>query len=204
MEFDRSAVHVFREKRTSPATAVGVSAREIGRAQARAGRSASLRAYRVHRSLDAQRVITVETWSDRASFHADADAREPGAAAYRWLATDGVTDGKRDEGVIVIDLFAVFRPIAPLVAAFNIRNGRSFNQAPGCLGTTVLRGIGSGRIATYARWRSVGDFAAAFSEVTGRAVTDTDGVNAAAARMTFGLIRTDYHAHDLIEAWEAA
>jgi heme-degrading monooxygenase HmoA len=103
-------------------------------------------------------------------------------------------------GVIVIDTFAVWRPLLGPVSSFNIRNGEAFNRSPGCISTTVLRGVGVGSIATYARWRSVADFAAAFSTATGKPAQSADDVNRAAARMTFGFIRPDHHSYELVIA----
>ncbi len=61
-----------------------------------------------------------------------------------------------------------------------------------------------GRIATYARWRTTGDFLAAFSAIRGTVVTSTDDVNRATAAMTHGLLRTDYHTYDLLDADETS
>jgi heme-degrading monooxygenase HmoA len=143
----------------------------------------------------------VEAWADEAAFRSDPDAAEPGAGLYTWKATGGVEPTPVDDldgAVIIIDLFRIWRPVVGPVSAFNIRNSEAFNRQPGCISTTVFRGIGTGAIATYARWRSVEDFAAAFSKLTNRRAADTDGVNYEAKRMTFGMIRPDYHSYELI------
>lgn len=170
-------------------------------ARTRADRHNGLEAFAVHLSHDKLRVMTVEAWRNTAAYRAEAEADEPEAAVFEWAATGGIDPSPVDDGdagVIIIDLFQIWRPLLRPVSAFNIRNGEAFNREPGCLSTTVLRGIGTGAIATYARWSSPAAFAAAFSKITGRRAVDPDGVNRAAARMTFGLIRPDYHAYDLI------
>ncbi|MCZ8158840.1 MAG: hypothetical protein O9256_03010 [Rhizobiaceae bacterium] len=147
------------------------------------------------------RLVTVEAWTNEQAFWVDPESKTSGVGLYRWKATGGADPTPvRDEnaGVIIIDLFRVLRPLVGPVSSFNVRNGLAFNRQPGCISTTVLRGIGTGAIATYARWRSVDDFAAAFSKLTGRNAADADEVNLEAGRMTFGLIRPDYHSYKLI------
>jgi hypothetical protein len=168
-------------------------------------RNAGLAAFAVHLSRDQTRVVTVEVWREPTMTQQAANPAGTTSAAYLRAATSGldptpVTD--QSAGVIVIDIFAVWRPLLRPISAFNIRNGRAFNAAPGCISTTVLRGIGKGTIATYARWRDITDFLTAFSNQTGRTVRSTDDINAAAARMSFGLVRTDYHAYNLFAAEE--
>lgn len=198
---DHHRPHAFREQRVSPALAHAASEAAVTAARARATRESGLEAYAVHRSLDGTRVMTVESWHDRDTYRADRDADLPGSALYAWAATGGTDPTPVDNpsaGVIVIDLFRVWRPTLGLVSAFNIRNGEAFNREPGCVSTTVLTGIGTGAIATYARWESADAFAAAFSKITGRHAASPDDVNRAAARMTLGLIRPDYHAYELV------
>ena len=84
-----------------------------------------------------------------------------------------------------------------IIALAFASDGKAFNAHPGCINTTVLRGIGVGKIATNALWDSVEDFTQAFSTQTGRPVATTDDINDEAARMTRGLIRTDYHTYEL-------
>lgn len=201
MLFDRTRPHAFREWRVSPALAQEAAQRALARVERRVARGGGIQAYAVHLAHDRTRVITVEAWAAEADFRRDPDADDTGTGLYRWKATGGAEPTPVDgagAGVIIIDLFRVWRPVAGPVLAFNIRNGEAFNREPGCLSTTVLRGIGAGAIATYARWRSVEDFAAAFSKLSGRQAADADGVNRQAARMTFGLIRPDYHSYDLV------
>ncbi|MGO9134686.1 MAG: hypothetical protein ACLP8A_11670 [Methylovirgula sp.] len=155
----------------------------------------------VHVAQDRTRVMIVEAWRDALAYRADPDARAPGSALCAWVATGGAEPTPVDDlgaGVIVIDLFAVWRPLVGPISKFTVRNGEAFNREPGCISTTVLRGIGNGSIATYARWRSAEAFASAFAEITGRAARTPDDVNVAAAKMTLGLIRPDYHAYDLV------
>jgi heme-degrading monooxygenase HmoA len=171
--------------------------------EARAARSSALEAFALHCAHDGTRIVTIEAWRDAAAFHRDHDAADPTAALYAWAATGGRNPTPVDDpgaGVIVIDTFAVWRPLLGPVSSFNIRNGEAFNRSPGCISTTVLRGVGVGSIATYARWRSVADFAAAFSTATGKPAQSADDVNRAAARMTFGFIRPDYHSYELVIA----
>lgn len=201
MMFDRLRPHAFREMRVSPSEAETVARGAMADAKRRMTRAPALEAYAVHLAKDRTRVITVEAWSDAQSYRADPDARTPGAALYAWAATGGIEPTPVDDpraGVIVIDLFAIWRPFVGPVSKINIRNGEAFNREPGCISATVLRGLGTGRIATYARWRSEDAFAAAFAKLTGKTVQNSSDVNAAAAKMTFGLIRPDYHAYDLI------
>lgn len=198
---DHRRPHAFREQRVSPGAAGSGSAAAVISAKARAARHSGLAAYAVHLSHDRTRVMTVEAWRNVDAYRTDCDADLPGSGLFSWAATGGIDPTPVDDpgaGVIIIDLFSVWRPLLRPVSAFNIRNGAAFNREPGCLSTTVLRGIGTGAIATYARWSSVEAFAAAFSKITRRHAADADGVNRAAARMTFGLIRPDYHSYDLI------
>lgn len=198
MLFDRRRPHVFRALRVSPSEAEAISRAEVAAAEARAARGGP-EAFAVHLAHDRTRVVTVEAWASAA------DARHfpatPGgsAALYEWAATGGLEPtpvADDSAGVIVIDLFRIWRPLVRPVAAFTIRNGEALNQQPGCISTTVLRG--TGRIATYARWRSVEGFVAAFSAVTGRKASTADDVNRAATSMTFGMIRPDYHSYELV------
>ncbi|TFL16564.1 hypothetical protein [Jannaschia formosa] len=201
MLFDRHRPHAFRERRVEPAAAQAVAAAEEAAVLRRATRAPGLRAWAVHLAHDRMRVVTVEAWNSADAFRQDPDAREPGVGLFAWVATGGRKPTPVDDpeaGVIVIDTFPVWRPLVRPVSLFNARNGEGFNRQPGCVSTTVMRGLGVGRIATYARWRTVADFTAAFTATTGHPVDSTDAINEAAARMTAGLIRTDYHAYDLV------
>jgi hypothetical protein len=135
----------------------------------------------------------------------DLAGRRPVSALYRRTATNGVDPTPVTDptaGVILIDSFRVWRPLVRPVSAVTVRNGRAFQRAPGCFSTTVRRSTTSGRIATYARWRTTEDFLAAFTAVQGVAVDSTDDVNRAAAAMTRGPLRTDYHTYELVDADE--
>lgn len=205
MFFDRKRPHAFREQRVTLQTAADAARRAVDAAEQRAARAPTLQAYAVHFAQDRTRVVTVEAWQDRASYEADADAGLAGSTLYAWAATGGqeptpVTDTAA--GVIIIDLFTVWRPLLGPVSKFNIRNGEAFNREPGCISTTVLRSLHTGGIATYARWRSPEDFAAAFAKLSGKPARCPDDVNVEAARMTFGFIRPDYHAYDLVASRE--
>lgn len=210
MLFSRSSPHVFREYRVDPARADGDAAGAVDTARALVAAGVGCTAWAVHVSHDRLRVVTVEAWSDeravRAHVHrGDLPGRRPTTGIYRRRATGGldptpVTDP--DAGVIVIDCFRVPRPLVRPVSAFTVRNGRAFSASPGCVSTTVLRSTGSGRIATYARWRTADDFLAAFTATQGTAVSGTDDINDAAAAMTRGLLRTDYHTYSLLDADE--
>lgn len=200
MLLDRFRPHAFRVEAVTPGIIDTALARTRQALEQRAKRSAGLQGYALHKAYDGSRIVTVEAWRNEAAFRADADAADPDVVLYAWAATGGrdptpvADDGA---GVIVIDTFRVWRPLLGLVSSFNIRNGEAFNRAPGCISTTVLKGIGAGSIATYARWRSAADFAAAFSQATGRRAATADDVNQAAAKMTLGLIRPDYHSYAL-------
>lgn len=201
MLFDKHRPHVFREQRIAPSEARVVAKKAQAQAERMLTHHVACEAFAVHVAKDNLRVMTVEAWRDLASLREVDSLRAQGTAVYSWLATGGVdptpvTDP--DAGVIVIDVFKVWRPLVRPVSAFNARNGEAFNDHPGCVSTTVLRGIGSGSIATYARWRRVEDFLDAFSTQTKRKVRRIDDINTAAASMTWGFIRPDYHAYDLV------
>ena len=200
MLFDRERPHAFREIRVTPGRAASVAAAERDAAVRRGARSAACQAWAVHVATDGSRVVAVEAWHDVRAFRRDTDADRSGAALFAWVGTGGleptpVSDAKA--GAIVIDLFSVWRPLAGPVSAFNVRNGEAFNRQPGCVSTTVLRGLTAGRIATYARWRSEADFLAAFTTIMGTPVGSLGDINRAAARKTLGMIRPDYHAYEL-------
>jgi len=200
MLLDQVRPHAFREYRVAPEQAETAAQRQRDKVVARSRRAAALEAWAVHLAKDLTRVVVVEAWRDAESFRRDPDAREPGAALYAWAGTGGREPTPVEDahaGVIVIDIFAVWRPLVRPVSAFNLRNGEAFNRQPGCISTTVLRGVGTGRIATYARWRTIDDFLAAFRAVTGKPVASADDINAAAVSMSFGIVRPDYHAYDL-------
>jgi quinol monooxygenase YgiN len=201
MLLDRVRPHAFRVQSVTPTSMDAALDHAMQTLLARAQRSAGLQGYALHRAQDSKRIVTIEAWSDEAAFRADKDANDLQAALYAWAATGGCDPTPVEDtsaGVIIIDTFNVWRPFVRPVSWFNIRNGEAFNRAPGCISTTVLRGIGAGSIATYARWRSVEDFAAAFSTSTGKAASSADEVNRAAARMTMGFVRPDYHSYDLV------
>lgn len=212
MLLSRSSPQVFREYRVEPAESDGVAAAAVTAARALRSTGVGCTAFAVHLAHDRRRVVTVEAWADERAARehgrrGDLADRRPTSAVYRHTATAGVaptpvTDGSA--GVIVIDCFRVWRPLVRPVSAFNARNGRSFDAAPGCVSTTVLRSTRTGRIATYARWRTTADFLAAFTATQGTAVSSTDEINDAAAAMTRGLLRTDYHTYELLDADEGS
>lgn len=200
MLFDRRRPHVFRERRVTPGEAEVISRAEVAAAEQRAARGGP-EAFAVHLAHDRTRVVTVEAWRSADDCRHAPDTPDGSVAVYEWAATGGLEPtpvADDSAGVIIVDLFRVWRPLIRPVAAFNIRNGEAFNRQPGCISTTVLRSSATGGIATYARWRSVGDFAAAFSALTGRKARTADDVNRAAASMTLGLIRPDYHSYELV------
>jgi hypothetical protein len=206
MMLDRHSANVLREVHTRPETSAGSVRETVAAVRRRAARAGGLESWAIHLSLDRTRIVTLEAWRDPGSFRRDPDSREPGSVLYRRAAVGGrdptpVADA--DAGAIIIDIFRVWRPLVRPVSAFNVLNGKAFTRAPGCISTTVLRGATIGQIATYARWRTVNDFLAAFEANTGRGASSTADVNAATAKMTLGLIRTDYHAHELLDASEA-
>jgi hypothetical protein len=201
MLFNRQSPHVFREYALSSQDMAATLRKQQESAKKRAGRTDALQAYAIHAAHDKSRVIVVEAWRDVASFRSDPDASEPTARLYSWAGTGGVEPTPVEDanaGVIVIDIFSLWRPLVYPVSWFNLKNGETFNRQPGCISTTVLRGSGVGSIATYARWRTLEDFFAAFEVSTKKPVASTDDINAAAAKMTFGVVRPDYHAYDLI------
>jgi heme-degrading monooxygenase HmoA len=202
MFFDRTVPHVFREYPIAPIDMAATVHRQKQAAENRVSRTDALRAYAIHASHDQTRVIVVEAWRDSASYRNDLDATEPAARLYTWAGTGGVEPTPVDDpgaGIIVIDIFPLWRPLVYPVSLFNLKNGETFNRQPGCISTTVLRGCGVGSIATYARWRTLDDFYAAFEVSTKKAVSRTDDINAAAAKMTFGVVRPDYHSYELVE-----
>lgn len=200
MLFDAHRPVSFREVRTRPDRIGEVVASERSAVEDCANRNAGLAGWALHRSLDGQRVVLVEAWEDEGLFSEDHDARRD-AGLYRLAGSGGLVPtpvGDNAEGVIIIDLFSVWRPLLRPIAAFNLKNGEAFNREPGCISTSVFRGVTTAGIATYARWRTVEDFTAAFARQTGRSATSIDDVNRAAALMTLGLIRPDYHAYELV------
>jgi heme-degrading monooxygenase HmoA len=202
MLFDRTRPHAFREYRVAPSDAHQTATEQVNRARVRAARSQDCQAWAVHVAKDATRVIVVEAWRDIRAFQDDADAHETGCALYKWAATGGREPTPVQDttaGVIVIDIFPVWRPLLRPVSAFNIKNGESFNKHPGCISTTVLRGVTAGSIATYARWRSEADFFDAFEMATKAKVSSTQDINDFAIKKTFGLLKPDYHIYDLVE-----
>ncbi len=201
MLFDRHRPHAFREFRGDPSEIDAIAQAQQSALEERAARCDALESYALHLALDRTRVIAVEAWRDAEAYHRDLDAKNQGTGLYTWAGTGGrePTPVEDDSaGFIVIDIFPVWRPLVRPVSAFNLKNGETFNRQPGCISTTVLRGAGVGSIATYARWRTLEDFFAAFEVSTKKKVASTDDINEAAARMTFGFIRPDYHAYDLI------
>jgi hypothetical protein len=200
---DRHRSHAFRVFRVSPERAHFEAQAQQWAATERSARATGLQSWAVHLARNRACVIVVEAWRDAASYHSDADAALPGSNLYQWVGTGGrkptpVNDGSA--GVIVIDVFPIWRALSRPVSLFNVKNGEAFNRHPGCISTTVWRGVGS--IATYARWRSEADFFDAFEDAVGVPVSSTDQVNAAASRKTFGLIRPDYNVHELVSFWE--
>ncbi|MGL5929239.1 MAG: antibiotic biosynthesis monooxygenase family protein [Dermatophilaceae bacterium] len=206
--------HAFRQYDTDPSRAERLAARAAEAARHQSASDGCL-SWTVHLAHDRTRVVTVEAWRDLASFRDGAltgpqsvvDGVRPDVALYRHAGTGGVDPtpvGDPASGVTVIDVFRVWRPLIRPVSAFNLRNGEAFNRDPGCVSTSVLRGITAGRIATYARWRSTEDFLRVFSATQGHPVQSTDEVNATAARISRGLVRTDYHAYDVVSTHEGA
>jgi hypothetical protein len=205
--FDRHRPHAFRVFRVSPERAQSEVQAQQQAATERSARATGLQGWAVHLARNRTCVIVVEAWRDTAAYRADPDARLPGSHLYQWVGTGGreptpVNDGSA--GLIVIDVFPTWRALSLPVSLFNVKNGEAFNRHPGCISTTVLRGVGAGSIATYARWRSEADFFDAFEDAVGAHVSSTDEVNAAASRKTFGLIRPDYNVHELVAFWEHA
>lgn len=202
---------VFREYRVTSDQAEPVAKAVVASTRTLHERGVGCQEWAVHLSHDRLRVVTVEAWRDAAAYHrfghdADLPHHTPDTALYEVAGTSGADPtpvGNPSIGVTVIDIFRVWRPLIRPVSAFNLRNGSAFTRRPGCVSTTVLRGRTAGRIATYARWRSTEDVLAAFTATQGAAVDSTDAVNAAIARTTRGLVRTDYHAYDLVDSASA-
>ncbi|MGL4178352.1 MAG: antibiotic biosynthesis monooxygenase [Dermatophilaceae bacterium] len=206
--------HAFKQYDIDPGRAEHLAALAVRAARHQANAGGCL-GWTVHLAHDRTRVVTVEAWRDPASFRDGAhvgeravvDGVRPDIALYRHAGTGGADPtpvGDPASGVTVIDVFRVWRPLIRPVSAFNLRNGETFNRDPGCVSTSVLRGITAGRIATYARWRTTEDFLRVFSSSQGHSVRSTDEVNAAAVRISRGLIRPDYHAYDVVETDEGA
>lgn len=200
---------VFREYRVHPRDADRVAKDAVEAARALRERGGGCEAWAVHLSHDRLRVVAIEAWRSSAAYLRAGLAGDlqpvagvaQDAALYQRAGTTGVDPTPVADpslGVVVIDVVRLWRPLVRPVSGVNLRNGRAFAQQPGCISTTVLRAQSAGRIATYARWRSTQEFLAAFSTTTGTPVDST----AAAARMTRGLVKTDYHAYDLLDADE--
>lgn len=117
--------------------------------------------------------ITKSRLSDgfrRAGAAGDLPTLQPDTALYAWAGTGGVEPTPVTDpaaGVITIDVFGVWKPLIGPVSWFNLRNGAAFDRQPGCHSPTVLRGLPSGRIATYTHWRTPEDFLSAFGAVSG-------------------------------------
>lgn len=204
MLFHHHRPYAFREERIRPVEAAQAARDALATIRRRSERGQGLEAFALHLAEDRTRLVTVEGWRDAKSFREDQAIHGTGSALFTWTATDGRNPTPADHaalGVIIIDLFQVWRPLVRPVCAFNIRNGRVLNAHSGCVSTTVLRGQGA--IATYARWASTEDFLAAFTTLTGKPAGSTAELNATAARMTFGVVRPDYHTYELIESREA-
>lgn len=212
MLFNPSREHVIRQYDVTPHHAAEVTDRAVAAARWLHERDIGCEAWAVHRSPDGLRVLTVEAWSSTQAYrHAGrlGTLEQPASdvSRYTCAGTGGVSPAPVEDstaGVVVIDVFRVPRPLLRPATAFTLRNGRGFDQQPGCLSTTVLCGITAGRIATYARWRTVEDFLVAFETMSGTAVDSTDAVNRFAARRTLGLVRTDYHVYDLVDTIDQA
>jgi heme-degrading monooxygenase HmoA len=200
--------HAFRQYDIDPARAEHLTTQVVTAARHQ-GEADGCLGWAVHLAHDRTRVVTIEAWRDLASFRHGAlttsravvDGVGPDIALYRHAGTGGADPtpvGDPASGVTVIDVFRVWRPLIRPVSAFNLRNGEAFNRSPGCVSTSVLRGVTAGRIATYARWRTTEDFLDAFSTSQGHPVRSTDEVNLTAARISRGLVRTDYHAYDIV------
>jgi quinol monooxygenase YgiN len=201
MLFDRIRPHAFREVHVTAATASFEAQRQRDALMARAARKSGLENWALHLSIDKQRIIIVEAWRNTAAYWADPDASQRHSVLYTWAGTGGIEPTPVNDpnaGVIIIDIVRVWRPLLRPVTAITLRNGEAFNREPGCISTIVLRGKNAGRLATYARWRSESDFFAAFTKQTGKPVASCGNINAAAARMTFGFIKPDYHAYELV------
>jgi hypothetical protein len=204
MFFNADDPHIFRVAEVTATAAAAMAKAHDAHAQSLMRRG-GLAAYVVHLAQDRTRVVTIEAWRSLAQARQAASPDGTFSAVYRMAASSGqaaIPLIDASQGVVVIDTFSVWRPLLRPVSAFNVRNGRAFNQSPGCVGTTVLTGVDKGTIATYAHWRSVDDFLQAFSRQTGRAAQSTDDVNRAVSKMTFGLLHTDYHSYDLFAAGE--
>ncbi|MGL5811652.1 MAG: hypothetical protein ACRCYQ_17055 [Nocardioides sp.] len=199
---------VIHEYRTSPDQADAVADQAISVASETSTEARGCTGWAVHGAHDGRRVVVFESWSAERAYRAverratiagravTSDVyRRVGPATHSLLPT---VSPETDPAVVVIDCFEVWRPLAWPVSAFTRRNGRAFDRSLGCLGTSVLRGTSSGRIATHARWRRLEDFCTAFTTVQGTAVSSTDDINRVAATMTRGLLRPDYHAYDVV------
>lgn len=177
-------------------------------------RNPGLLGWTVHLAVDRLRILTTEIWADgnaAATTLAAADRSGVGrdARLYRHVASTGapiepsnadLTAAGHDTGVLIVDRIPVPHLLTRPVAAFTARNGRAFAQQPGCLGTTVWRSTPGGRVATYARWQSEQHFLNAFTATQGTRVSSLAEIDATAARITRGLIRTDYRRYDLVAA----
>jgi len=202
MLMDRRTLKIFREYRVEPSQALSTANEQRDRAHERSSRSAKLKGWAVHLAHDRTRIVVAEAWQETLNTRSEGELDEH-AVLYEWAGTGGVEPTPVDDdsaGLIVIDIFAVWSALIGPVSAFNLKNGKAFNSHPGCVSTTVLRGRTRGRIATYARWRSIKDFLDAFQASAGGAVRSLEDINTFAARKTFGLIRPDYHSYDLYAA----
>ncbi len=204
---------VVDERHLTPAQRVHpepVARRAADLARDRRSRHPHLLGWTVHLAVDGMRVVTTEIWGDAdaaaAALRTPKGTPEAGrdARRYRYVASTGAAidlgGGEGGPGVLIIDRIPVPRPLTRPIAAFTARNGRAFADSAGCLGTAVLRSRPGGRIATYARWQSEQHFLDAFSATQGTPVSSLAEIDATTARMTRGLIRTDYHRYELVAA----
>lgn len=159
----------------------------------------SCRGVAVHSATDGLRVVVVAAWDDRPDPPRLDGARTDHLTVVHCSREDGVPVDTAGGVATVIDVLPVPRLLLGAAARFTVRNGRAFARAPGFGAAVVLRSSGRrGAITTYAHWHDEGAFLRAFTAQGGTAVATTAQVNAAAARRTRGLIRTDYHTHDVI------
>lgn len=172
----------------------------------------------VHRSLDGVRVLSFSQWETEAHIknalqnvqirkqHEQSRriAGKSETGLYTVIHTDnpeiqgGTAISTEYKGAVVIDVLAFPRLLRVVVEWFTLSNGRQFALQPGHRSASVMRGREGGRIATYARWESESAFFDAFGKVAGTSVTSMKELNDAASRKTFGLIRPDYHAYEVV------
>ncbi len=209
----QNSVQTWHELRMDAQSFQSELARERSRMTQLQSSSAAPHSRALYAARDKTRLISIQGWSTEAaakeqvasSIQTVHDSTYHSQGIYKVAHVGGSKPqalGTQAAGTVILDMFSIWWPLVWPVSKFNIRNGRQFNDHPGCVCTVVL--TGRGRISTYAVWRTTEDFLDAFHRATGHAVKSTQDINDYAAKLTRGLMRPDYHVYDLVELKESA